>query len=80
MMALSLLVLINIFLAVFNLLPIPPLDGSWILEGVLKGEALYYYQKIKPYGFIILLIILYIGILSIIAFPIISFIEIILLG
>ena len=32
--------MINIFLAVFNLIPIPPLDGSGILEGLLKGEAL----------------------------------------
>jgi len=80
MMALALLVLINIFLAVFNLLPIPPLDGSWILEGMLKGEALYQYQKIKPYGFIILIIILYVGVLNVIALPIVSFIESILLG
>ncbi|MBN2346292.1 MAG: site-2 protease family protein [Candidatus Aminicenantes bacterium] len=55
----SYLLLINIFLAVFNLIPIPPLDGSGILEGVLKGEALVLYEKIKPYGFFILLLIIY---------------------
>ncbi len=53
------LLLINIFLAVFNLIPIPPLDGSGILEGLLRGEALRAYEKIKPYGFLILLAIIY---------------------
>ncbi len=53
------LLMINIFLAVFNLIPIPPLDGSGILEGLLKGEALAWYERIKPYGFFILLLIMY---------------------
>ncbi|TFG80229.1 MAG: site-2 protease family protein [Chrysiogenales bacterium] len=53
------LLMINIFLAVFNLIPIPPLDGSGILEGLLKGEALVMFEKIKPYGFFILLLIIY---------------------
>jgi len=53
------LLMINIFLAVFNLIPIPPLDGSGILEGLLRGEALAWYEKIKPYGFFILIIIMY---------------------
>ena len=53
------LLMINIFLAVFNLIPIPPLDGSGILEGLLKGEALIWYEKIKPYGFFILMLIIY---------------------
>jgi Zn-dependent protease len=53
------LLMINIFLAVFNLIPIPPLDGSGILEGLLRGEALAWYEKIKPYGFFILIFIMY---------------------
>jgi Zn-dependent protease len=73
-------IIINIYLAIFNLIPIPPLDGSGIIEGVLKGEALYNYQKIKPYGFIILLLIIYAGVLDVIANPIISFILNILRG
>jgi Zn-dependent protease len=66
------LIVINIFLAIFNLIPIPPLDGSGILEGVLKGEALVYYEKIKPYGILILFVIIYAGVLDVIANPIIS--------
>jgi Zn-dependent protease len=73
-------IIINIYLAIFNLIPIPPLDGSGIIEGVLKGEALYNYQKIKPYGFIILLVIIYLGVLDVIANPIISFVLNILRG
>lgn len=73
-------IVINIYLAIFNLIPIPPLDGSGIIEGVLKGEALYNYQKIKPYGFIILLLIIYLGVLDVIANPIISFVLNILRG
>ena len=73
-------IVINIYLMVFNLIPIPPLDGSGILEGLLKGEALYHYQKIKPYGFLILLGIIYFGTLDVIADPIISFVLNILRG
>jgi Zn-dependent protease len=53
------LLMINIFLAVFNLIPIPPLDGSGILEGLLKGDALAWYERIRPYGFFILLFVIY---------------------
>jgi len=73
------LIIINIFLAIFNLIPVPPLDGSWILEGVLKGEALYHYQKIRPYGFIILIVIIYTGILHVIANPVLTIVMRILL-
>lgn len=53
------LLMINIFLAVFNLIPVPPLDGSGILEGMLRGEALRWFERIKPYGFFILLMVIY---------------------
>ncbi len=53
------LLLINLFLAIFNLIPIPPLDGSGILEGLLRGQARVWYERIKPYGFFILLFVMY---------------------
>ncbi len=68
------LILINIFLAIFNLLPVPPLDGSRILEGVLEGEALHTLKKIEPYGFLILMAVIYLGIFDIVARPVINFI------
>jgi len=64
------LIIINIYLAIFNLIPIPPLDGSGILEGMLKGDALRMYEKIKPYGFLILMLIIYLNVLDYIADPI----------
>jgi Zn-dependent protease len=79
MMIFGVFVLINIILLVFNLIPIPPLDGSHILEGVLRGEALEYYEKIKPYGFLILLGILYFGFFEFIIQPIFSLVEKILI-
>ena len=45
---------VNVILAVFNLLPIPPLDGAALIERVLPARALQTYWKIRPYGFLIL--------------------------
>lgn len=51
-------VLINLVLGIFNLFPIPPLDGSKILLSQLPYNLARQYQKIEPYGFLILLILL----------------------
>jgi len=52
---------INIFLAIFNLIPIPPLDGANILATFLPGEAMYKYLSIGRFGFIFIFIILFLG-------------------
>lgn len=54
-------VLINLVLAFFNLIPIPPLDGSHVLESVLPWPYSESYQRIAPYGMFILLGLMFIG-------------------
>jgi Zn-dependent protease len=54
-------VVLNIGLAVFNTLPVPPLDGSNILMGLLSEKHAAAYHKISPYGFIILLVLIFSG-------------------
>ena len=46
-------VLINTFLAIFNMLPIPPFDGSHIVEGALPRQWVGYYAKLRPYGMLL---------------------------
>ena len=49
---------INLFLGLFNLLPIPPFDGSHIVEGLLPDRAARAYDRLRPFGFPLLFIIL----------------------
>lgn len=65
-------VYINLGLATFNILPIPPLDGSNILMGILPRELAIQYERITPYGFIILLILIFTDLVSTVLFPIIN--------
>ncbi len=66
-------VLINLLLAVFNLLPIPPLDGSQILSGLLPTHMAIKYEGISRYGFIIIFLLLLTGLLWAIIIPIVQF-------
>ncbi len=50
--------MINIFLALFNLLPIPPFDGSHIVEGLLPRGAARAYGRFRPYGFPLVIVLL----------------------
>ena len=48
---------VNLFLGLFNLLPIPPLDGSALIERVLPREWLPGWQRFRPYGFLVLMLL-----------------------
>ncbi|MCI5124672.1 MAG: site-2 protease family protein [Candidatus Electrothrix sp. AR5] len=64
---------VNVMLAVFNFLPIPPLDGSKILMGLLPSDQAAGYARLEPYGFIILLVLFYMGVIGKLIMPIINF-------
>jgi len=71
---------INIILALFNLIPIPPLDGSHILALVLPRELARLYSYLQPVGFFLILILFYTGILGAILMPLYRQIALIMLG
>ncbi len=56
-------IVINVILATFNLIPVPPLDGSGVLLGLISDEAAKKYEQIRPYGFIIIIVLWMTGIL-----------------
>lgn len=58
------LIFINIILGVFNLIPIPPLDGSRIVMGLLPKRFIPFYSALEPVGFIIVILLLRFGVLD----------------
>jgi len=64
---------INLMLMVLNLIPVPPLDGSHVVASLLPKSIAIRYERIAPYGFFILLVLLYLGFISVIMSPIINF-------
>jgi Zn-dependent protease len=64
------LMFINLLLAIFNLLPIPPLDGHWIVAGLLPPGLSESFQRIGAYGIFILYGLMFLGIFRILMIPI----------
>lgn len=66
------IVVINVILAVFNLVPIPPLDGSRIVMGLLPNDLAYKYMRLERIGFFIIIILFASGILFRVIWPVIA--------
>jgi len=66
-------IIINLILFIFNLFPIPPLDGSKVLAGFLPRPLANLMDKIEPYGLFIVLGLVYFGVLNTIMSPLLNF-------
>lgn len=77
--ALLMAVQVNLLLAFFNLIPVPPLDGGNVLAGLLPPRVAHGYLHLRQYGFLLLYVLMYTGVASSLIMPPTAFLMRILL-
>ena len=68
---LELAITVNLLLAVFNMIPIPPLDGSRLVLGLLPNRYAFAYSRLEPYGIILVFFLLYFGVIEKLLWPVV---------
>jgi Zn-dependent protease len=77
---LSITCYVNILLSVFNLVPVPPLDGSRVVAGLLPPGLRKAYESITPYGFLVVIGLFYLGLMDRVILPLSDLIFSLLVG
>jgi Zn-dependent protease len=66
--------MLNLLLAVFNLIPVAPLDGAAVLSGLLPASLANVMAQIQSYGFMLLIVLLYLGVPGMLFYPVRDFV------